>query len=547
MISGTTLRNDCGELEVNAEPNSPGPASENGGAGTSPEVIARREFLIGAGVAGVLTAGAGHAKAQMGMGAEQAQGQASEMLPAGYDPAYVEHVIKPFLRESFYRAETPSLPMIGEAFSKEYALPYDLWGLLYDDWEPSFEKDGLSVFILGLDKRGPDNRRKRIYISAVTGDLYRPMYSQKVRAFFDKLLSPQNAGKPLMRLYLDSYPDLFWDLHLGVKGDGIPSGVRQIGESFNFVIGFRDPRLPVVYENYKKVRALREPLKDWIAEKTQEVMSGKIENPEKTFVYYWTKNGKEGEDFRQKDVVFECFHNFNALSQWGDMLYNIMLKLEKTSGDPAIKSWFKKTMEGEHDKVDAGAFTPLERFTMELFRTISPSPGAISTLQELQPVHAADRSVYAITVLLPASFDRSQWQNPDEFNPDRYIDAPTSDRIGEAEAKASGFAKCPFGKTSFAVSDGRQAEIVNSAFGTVYGVIGGKPLPVCDHSGYAPFGFGYRRCPGEQLNIGVFSDFLRKIWADKIEFERLSIPNPAKIPGGPVIVVDDNIGFRRNG
>ena len=58
---------------------------------------------------------------------------------------------------------------------------------------------------------------------------------------------------------------------------------------------------------------------------------------------------------------------------------------------------------------------------------------------------------------------------------------------------------------------------------------------------------GYRRCPGEQLNIAVFSDFLRKVWADKIEFDTLGEANPAKVPIGPAKVIDDNIGFRRGG
>jgi hypothetical protein len=230
----------------------------------------RRHLLIGAGIAGLLSVGVGKASAQMGaktIGAlPSKQVPMEEMVLAGYDPAYVEHVIMPFLRTSFYQAETPSLPMIGEALSKEHAIPYDLWGLLYDDWAPSFEKDGLSVFILGFDKRGPDNRRKRIYLSALTSDLYLPMYAGKVKTFFDQLLEEENAGKPLMRRYLESYFDLFWDLHLGVRGDEIPAGVRQIGESFNIVLGFRDPLLEVVYDNYMKVRALRTPLKQWIDE-----------------------------------------------------------------------------------------------------------------------------------------------------------------------------------------------------------------------------------------------------------------------------------------
>jgi hypothetical protein len=55
-----------------------------------------------------------------------------------------------------------------------------------------------------LEKRGTDNRRKRIYMSAVTPDLYRSMYSEKVTQFFARLLDAKNAGKPLMRPMLAS-------------------------------------------------------------------------------------------------------------------------------------------------------------------------------------------------------------------------------------------------------------------------------------------------------------------------------------------------------
>ena len=80
------------------------------------------------------------------------------------------------------------------------------------------------------------------------------------------------------------------------------------------------------------------------------------------------------------------------------------------------------------------------------------------------------------------------------------------------------------------VSDGRKAGLTNSGFGTVFGVADGKPLPVCDYAGFAPFGFGYRRCPGEQLTIEVFADFLRKVWRDKIAFRQAQ---PAQSGKGP--------------
>jgi cytochrome P450 len=83
----------------------------------------------------------------------------------------------------------------------------------------------------------------------------------------------------------------------------------------------------------------------------------------------------------------------------------------------------------------------------------------------------------------------------------------------------------------------------NSGFGTVYGVVDGKPIPVSDHAGFAPFGFGYRRCPGEQFTIKVFEEFLRKVWMDKIQF--LNIVNSVPVPLGPATVADDNITFSK--
>ena len=77
------------------------------------------------------------------------------------------------------------------------------------------------------------------------------------------------------------------------------------------------------------------------------------------------------------------------------------------------------------------------------------------------------------------------------------------------------------------------------------GSAGDKPMPVCDYAGFAPFGFGYRRCPGEQLTIEVFEDFLRKVWKERIEFVKLNIANPAPVPIGPTTVIADNVGFVR--
>ena len=268
-----------------------------------------------------------------------------------FDPAYVENVIVPHFLVSVYDGERPTLPMIGVELTKENALPYDLWGLLSETWKPA-PQDGVTVFLQGLEKRGPDNRRKRIYMTAVTPDLYRPMYGDKVVQFWDKILADANAGKPLMRPYLESYFDLYWDLHLGVKADAIPERVHEIGMAFNTVLAYRDVTQKIVYDNYMTVRSHLDFLKEWIDDRLADITSGKTPNPERTFAWYWIKNAGDGEYFAHKDVVFELFHNFVALSQWGNTMYNIMLKLAKDTGDPEARAWFKKTMEGSPD--DAG-------------------------------------------------------------------------------------------------------------------------------------------------------------------------------------------------
>jgi hypothetical protein len=63
------------------------------------------------------------------------------------------------------------------------------------------------------------------------------------------------------------------------------------------------------------------------------------------------------EDGIHEDVVFECFHNFVAFSQWGNTIYNIMLKLRR-DGDPDARAWFHRTMQSSFDPVSGIAGVP---------------------------------------------------------------------------------------------------------------------------------------------------------------------------------------------
>jgi hypothetical protein len=194
---------------------------------------------------------------------------------------------------------------------------------------------------------------------------------------------------------------------------------------------------------------------------------------------------------------------------------------------------------------------------MELFRVISPNGGSISAIQDARtsaygasPQHRfgfpMERHSYISTPHTSTSLDPVHWKDPSAFDPSRYLSVPTSAQITEDKCQQIGLARCPFEISDFEVKDGRKANITNSGFGTVFGVVDGKSLPVCDYAGFAPFGFGYRRCPGEQLTIQVFEDFLRKVWRDKIVFRKLNLANTGHVPIGPNAVIEDDLGFTRS-
>lgn len=517
--------------------------------------------MLGSGAASSIAAGARRAFADTSPSSvpdqiRDAFQRFREAIPANFDREYVEKVVKPFFLTSVYEGEHPILPMIDVTFSKENALPYDLWGLISRNWRPSPD-DGVTVFLQGLEKRGPHNLRKRIYFSGVTPDLYKPMYGPKVVTFFDRLMDAQFANRPFMRHYLDYYFDLYWDLHLGVTGDAIPFEVRQIGEAFNTVLAYRNPLLPITYDNYMIVRERFDRLISWIDDRLADIESGKTRSPEKTMAWYWLKNAGDGRHFAKKDVVFECFHNFVALSQWGNSIFGIMSRLSEDGGDPAVRASFQTTMSGDFDNANGAPFSPLELFVMELFRVISPNSGSISTIHDVRAsAYGAspqqrfgfplERHSYVGTPHTSTSLDPVHWKDPTAFDPSRYLGVPTSAEITEEKCRQIGLARCPFEIASFEVKDGRKANITNSGFGTVFGVVDGKNLPVCDYAGFAPFGFGYRRCPGEQLTIQVFEDFLRKVWRDKIVFRKLNLADRGLVPVGPNAVIEDDLGFTRS-
>jgi len=466
------------------------------------------------------------------------------------DSTYIEHVVVAAMLTSLAVDQRPAMPMLDpDLFSKNAALPEFLWGLLYDDWAPDPTK-GTTVFVTGYDQRSlpPDadpplaaNLRKRIYWSALTPDLL-AQYVPKILPFFKQLLAQGNVGKPLMGLYLDSYyKELYWDLHVGVTGQDLPEFAVEIGQSFNVVLANATPTMQLVYDNYMKVRSLRPQLDEWL----QQQVAALAEQPDPTtIVNYWLQNSKLGQDenFRIADIMFESFHDFVALSQWGNMIWHTVQLLDVTDGNPQVQAAFEAAMQAPPDD---GPFDALDRFIMELFRFINPNSASISTFTAPAVTNSPFEVYrYVFTPHAAASMYELHWTDPGVFRPDRFLEVPLAAENDAQRSAEIGFATCPFSQESFKVADGRDVEITNSLFGTAYPVVDGSATPICDYAGYAPFGFGYRRCPGELLNVQVMRLFLQIAWSLKLEFYKLDISDPVMQPAGPLLVVPDVYAFR---
>ena len=115
---------------------------------------------------------------------------------------------------------------------------------------------------------------------------------------------------------------------------------------------------------------------------------------------------------------------------------------------------------GESDAANGAPYTPFEMFVMELFRTISPNGGSISSLSDTRQSRSSDkygdsvspfvrfglpyeRNSYIITPHTSTSFDPRHWTNPQQFDPGRYRDVPTSAQVDEARMQADWLCQMP--------------------------------------------------------------------------------------------------------
>ncbi|MGF1681935.1 hypothetical protein [Photobacterium minamisatsumaniensis] len=398
--------------------------------------------------------------------------------------------------------EVLTLPTINLNLSKENALPQFM-----DEWEKTAQ-DGTTIYLQDYAERGENNRKKKAYFSALTPDLFNDAYREKVSCFFEQLLDKDNVDKPIMSNYQNSYLDLFWSLHLDVMPNDIPDYAKGIGLNFMNCLALVTPLVPLseenaidrmhsYYKSYMYVRENRSKLDRWIKPHVDTIVA----NPDKytnTFVHYWDINGDKnmaGGHFEKNDIVFECFHNFLALNQWGNVIYNIMNLLREDNNEPQalqIQAYHQELMSGDYN-VNDGDFTKLDYFVFDLLRAIMPNDGSISR----------------------AKYDGKINQFTDTLNIHDH--------------------------NQVKLADGRTIE--NNAYGTTYSSHSGGQCPVAETAGYSPFGFGYHRCPGELFTANIFKIFLITAWDNDIGFKLNEGTTHKPIAVAPAAFVPDNITF----
>ena len=188
------------------------------------------------------------------------------------------------------------------------------------------------------------------------------------------------------------------------------------------------------------VRSNLDFLKSWIDDRIADIVAGKTPIPDKTFAWYWVKNGEDSRYFDHKDVVFECFHNFVAFSQWGNSIYNIMLRLARGTAirDPGLVQgdYGRRSRQRRRRRLHAA-----RALRDGVVPARSPPTAAVFPRLERTRAHPQfDRHGYIISPHTSTSIDPVHWENP-ESSTRRATDMfRRAHEIDEAKAKQIGFA-----------------------------------------------------------------------------------------------------------
>jgi hypothetical protein len=397
----------------------------------------------------------------------------------------------------------------------------------------------ITLFTKNFADRGLNNHQKKIYMSALVSELM-PKYKPKIDLMLNEVYNKVTIDRaPVLSAFREVLIPFFISMHSGV--DIYPDYVIEYFNTFINVVGFGDPTRPGRDAAMLRGNTLAPQVKAYLTARFEIVKT----NDESCFFFYWHKGGLPVES-----LLGECLHNITAFSQFNHFLYLLIadkiwassepFNATETYGLPArsdtpVPYWFPPSPIPMRQVVPGiGVVGPVNFFlkmsnvkgecegdridvVREAFRILVPNGNSFSRLQN-DNVPIVDEVVTQSMLIWQQVMIANQ-PVPDNmkvasyysYNVNKYIGFPgtfkTSDSCGykgNSTANVSESLLDTYNPDDLFITsdidndplfgDGTLIQKSNPNFQPIYS----QPL-------YLPFGFAYRRCPGEFLNnyIGI--------------------------------------------
>lgn len=162
----------------------------------------------------------------------------------------------------------------------------------------------LTIFVTNLRDHGPDNYRKKIYMSAVTIDKMK-YYKEKIESFLNEFYAQITAySNPVLGAFRKAFLKFFLAIHVGY--DEYPEYVIKYFDNFIDIIGYADITRPDTIQNLTWGHNIAPQVHEYfmkryeIIKQTQDITS---------IIFHWHEAGLDCQG-----LVMEAIHNIVAFS-----------------------------------------------------------------------------------------------------------------------------------------------------------------------------------------------------------------------------------------
>jgi len=412
----------------------------------------------------------------------------------------------------------------------------------------------VSVFVTNFEDRGYSgdnsepfwkrtNYKHKTYMAALSVDKLK-FYQEKIQAFINTAFDDVTTyGKPLISSFQHNLILFFLRIHVG--GQDFPDYVIRYFSEFVDFIGSNtispDPNNPKFVKGNQQLlfgNMTAPCIFEYFRQRNIEVNANEDES---TIMYWWAQAGLSTES-----LVTELVHNIIAFSQFTNVIFSTVWVVLNPDNPLSPQLFPKYPNFFEKYKQACGGAQKLN-VVRELFRILVPNSSSFSNVlpkvpdpNDIQSRHLHQPIMISnipVPAQLPPPFNGlpngSQLYQAFvyfTYNPNQYLGNSSLDDLDKYPVVTD------FTKT-LQTSTRDQETVVDVTTRETEYIIPIFPKPI-----YAPFGLGYRRCPGEILVYNITEVLLEKF--AQVNFEiRQGVFDLVSI--APFKQVPDNIFVKR--